>query len=218
MNVAGRAVLVVTADAALGEAISEQLEVNPGTTPVVCSGSTDALERLGTDRFAVVVADDDLADDCAESLRQTLARMHATLPVIRIGSGVPDDGITKPFRLGTLMAAVKELIEHPAQALLAPVEVGPFTFHPDTRLLEHRSSGTSDRLTEKESLILVELLLAGSAPVDRNTLLGRVWGHDTRIKTHTLETHIWRLRRKLGEDRSRARILLNVPGGYRLKA
>ncbi len=217
MNVAGKAILVVTADAALGEAIAEQLDVNPGTTSVVCLGSTDALERLRADRFAVVVADDDLADDCAESLRQTLTGMHATLPVIRIGSGIPDEGITKPFRLGTLMAAVKELVEHPAQALLAPVEVGPFTFHPDTRLLEHRPSGTSNRLTEKEALILIELLLAGSAPVDRNTLLGRVWGHDTRIKTHTLETHIWRLRRKLGENRSRARILLNVPGGYRLK-
>lgn len=217
MNVAGRAVLVVTADVALGEAIAEQLEVNPGTTPVVCSGSRDALEHLGADRFAVAIADDDLADDCAESLRQALASMHATLPVIRIGSGTPDDGVTKPFRLGTLMAAVNELIEHPAQALPAPVEVGPFTFHPDTRLLEHRPSGTSNRLTEKESLILVELLLAGTAPVDRNTLLERVWGHDTRIKTHTLETHIWRLRRKLGENRSRARILLNVPGGYRLK-
>ena len=191
--------------------------MNPGTTPVVCSGSRDALDHLGTDQFAVVIADDDLADDCAESLRKTLTRMHATLPLVRIGTGIPDGGITKPFRLGTLMAAVKELTEHPAQTLPAPVEVGPFTFHPDTRLLEHRSSGTSNRLTEKESLILVELLLAGAAPVDRNTLLGRVWGHDTRIKTHTLETHIWRLRRKLGENRSRARILLNVPGGYRLK-
>ncbi len=217
MNVAGKAILVVTADAALGEAIAEQLGVNHGTTPVVCSGSRDALEHLGTDPFAVVIADDDLADDCAELLRQTLARMHATLPLIRIGSGIPGDGICKPFRLGTLIAQVRKLLERPVQALPAPMKVGPFTFHPDTRLLEHRSSGTSNRLTEKESLILVELLLAGERPVDRSTLLGRVWGHDTRIRTHTLETHIWRLRRKLGEDRSRARILLNVPGGYRLR-
>lgn len=217
MNLAGRPILVVTADAPLGEAVAEQLDVIPGTTPVMCSGSKDALDHLGTGRFEAVIADDDLADDWADSLRQSLARMEGTISVIRIGSGISDNAITKPFRLGTLMARVKELIEHPARALLAPVEVGPFAFHPETRALEHRPSGTSNRLTEKESLILVELLLAGEAPVDRNTLLERVWGHDTRIRTHTLETHIWRLRRKLGEDRSRARILLNVPGGYRLK-
>ncbi len=216
MNLAGRAVLVVTADTPLGEAIAEQLDVNPGTTPIICSGSREALDHLGTDRFGAVIADDDLADDCVDSLRQTLSRMEGTISVIRIGSGLSDDAITKPFRLGTLMARVKELIDRPAYAVMAPVEVGPFTFHPASRALEHRPSGTSNRLTEKESLILVELLLAGEAPVDRNTLLERVWGHDTRIRTHTLETHIWRLRRKLGEDRSEARILLNVPGGYRL--
>lgn len=211
-------VLVVTADVPLGEAVAEQLDVNPGTTPVICSGSGEALDRLRTDRFGAVIADDDLADDCADFLRQALARMEGTISVIRIGSGISDSAITKPFRLGTLMARVKELIEPPAHALMAPVEVGPFTFHPETRALEHRPSGASNRLTEKESLILIELLLAGEAPVDRSTLLERVWGHDTRIRTHTLETHIWRLRRKLGEDRSQARILLNVPGGYRLKA
>lgn len=217
MNLAGRPILVVTADAPLGEAVAEQLDVIPGMTPVVCSGSKDALDRLGTDRFGAVIADDDLADDRADSLRRTLARMEGTIAVIRIGSGISDNAITKPFRLGTLMARVKESIDRPAHALMAPVEVGPFTFHPETRALEHRPSGTSNRLTEKESLILIELLLADEAPVDRNTLLERVWGHDTRIRTHTLETHIWRLRRKLGEDRSRARILLNEPGGYRLR-
>ena len=217
MNLAGRPVLVVTADTSLGEAVAEQLSAIPGVTPVISSGSGEALDHLGTDQFGAVIADDDLADDRADSLRQTLARMEGTISVIRIGSGVSDEAITKPFRLGTLMARVKELIDRPAHALMAQVEVGPFTFHPETRALEHRPSGTSNRLTEKESLILIELLLAGDVPVDRHTLLERVWGHDTRIRTHTLETHIWRLRRKLGEDRSRARILLNVPGGYRLK-
>ncbi len=217
MNLAGRPILVVTADVPLGEAVAEQLDVIPGMTPVICSGSRDALDHLGTGRFATVIADDDLTDDRTDSLRQALARMEGTISIIRIGSGISDNAITKPFRLGTLMARVKQLIEHPAHSLIAPVEVGPFTFHPETRALEHRPSRTSNRLTEKESLILIELLLAGEAPVDRNTLLERVWGHDTRIRTHTLETHIWRLRRKLGEDRARARILLNVPGGYLLK-
>ncbi len=217
MNLAGSAILVVTADVPLGDAIAEQLDANPGTTPVICSGSRQALDHLGADRFAAVIADDDMADDCAESLRQTLTRLAGNVSVIRIGSGLSDGGIMKPFRLGALMARVKNLIDRPAHALMAPVELGPFTFHPETRALEHRSRGTSNRLTEKESLILIELLLAGNAPVDRNALLERVWGHDTRIRTHTLETHVWRLRRKLEEDRSEARILLNVPGGYRLK-
>ncbi len=210
MNLADRKVLVVTPDAALGEAIAEQLDVNPGTTPVISSDSREALNHLRTERFAVVIADDDMMGVCADFL------MNAEPSLIRIGSGSSGDTITKPLRLGTLMARVTELIEHPAHVLMAPAEIGPFTFHPETRTLKHRPSGTSSRLTEKESGILVELLAAGDVPVDRNTLLARVWGHDTRIRTHTLETHIWRLRRKLGEHRFRARILLSVPGGYRL--
>ena len=217
MNPADRKVLLVTGDVALGEAIAEQLDVNPGTTPIVSSASREALDQLQTERFAIVIADDDMMDACADSLGRVLARMTTDTSVIRLGSESSGDAIIKPLRLGTLMARVTEMVAHPAHVLMTPAKVGPFTFHPETRALMHRPSGTSSRLTEKESHILLELLAAGDAPVHRNTLLARIWGHDTRIRTHTLETHIWRLRRKLREDRFCARILQSVQGGYRLK-
>ena len=72
------------------------------------------------------------------------------------------------------------------------------------------------RLTEKETAILKYLYRAGNKPVSRDTLLGEVWGYNSGVTTHTLETHIYRLRQKIEEDPSHAQILLTEQGGYRL--
>ena len=72
------------------------------------------------------------------------------------------------------------------------------------------------RLTEKETAILKHLYRAGDKVVSRDTLLGEVWGYNAGVTTHTLETHVYRLRQKIEADPSNARILLTEPGGYKL--
>jgi len=71
------------------------------------------------------------------------------------------------------------------------------------------------RLTEKETAIL-EYLGHSTDPVTREELLGAIWGYDARIDTHTLETHIYQLRRKLDPEAKGLDLLVNEQSAYRL--
>ena len=72
------------------------------------------------------------------------------------------------------------------------------------------------RLTEKETAILKYLYRAGEKAVTRDILLNEVWGYNAGVTTHTLETHIYRLRQKIERDPAAASILVTESGGYRL--
>ena len=72
------------------------------------------------------------------------------------------------------------------------------------------------RLTEKETNILKYLYRAGAKAVSREELLAEVWGYNAGVTTHTLETHVYRLRQKIEPDPGNARLLLTEAGGYRL--
>jgi len=72
------------------------------------------------------------------------------------------------------------------------------------------------RLTEKETNILKYLYRAGGKPVAREELLEEVWGYNSGVTTHTLETHVYRLRQKIEPERGTATLLMTEPGGYRL--
>src|SRR3546814_4293539 len=85
----------------------------------------------------------------------------------------------------------------------------------DLKLLTHGESKKKVRLTEKETSILKYLYRSGDAVVGRDKLLGEVWGYNAGVTTHTLETHVYRLRQTIEEDPSAAEILVTEPGGYR---
>src|SRR5437773_1976757 len=72
------------------------------------------------------------------------------------------------------------------------------------------------RLTEKETAILRFLYRAGQLPVSRETLLQEVSGYNSGVTTHTLETHIYRLRQKIEKDAANPEILVTEAGGYKL--
>jgi DNA-binding response OmpR family regulator len=91
--------------------------------------------------------------------------------------------------------------------------IGPYTFRPSAKVLVEGQKRI--RLTEKETNILKYLQRAGST-VSRDVLLHEVWGYNPAVSTHTLETHIYRLRQKIEKDPSRAQLLITESGGYRL--
>jgi len=135
--------------------------------------------------------------------------------ILGLDSGA-NDYVTKPFRLGVLLARLRAQLRQFEQSEDATFTIGPYLFRPAAKLLLIEEKNRKIRLTEKETAILKYLYRAGDAVVGRDTLLGEVWGYNAGVTTHTLETHVYRLRQKIERDPSNAEILVTEPGGYRL--
>jgi DNA-binding response OmpR family regulator len=127
-----------------------------------------------------------------------------------------NDYITKPFRLGVLLARLRAHIRQHERSDDAVFNIGPYSFQPGAKLLLETETNKKVRLTDKEAAILKYLYRTGGKVIGRDVLLDEVWGYNAGVTTHTLETHVYRLRQKIEEDPSNARILLTEPGGYRL--
>ena len=127
-----------------------------------------------------------------------------------------NDYITKPFRVGALMARLRTYIRQRERRDAAVINIGPYTFQPADKLLLNTAENKKVRLTDKETAILEYLYCAGDRIVGRDVLLNEVWGYNAGVTTHTLETHVYRLRQKIEHDPSNLQILVTGPGGYRL--
>jgi DNA-binding response OmpR family regulator len=134
--------------------------------------------------------------------------------ILGLESGA-NDYVTKPFKLGVLLARIRAQLRQHEQSEDAVFTIGPYTFKPAAKLLVDANGGKV-RLTEKETSILKYLYRAGERVVTREILLHEVWGYNAGVTTHTLETHIYRLRQKIEKDPSQAEILITETGGYKL--
>jgi DNA-binding response OmpR family regulator len=150
-----------------------------------------------------------------------------TAPVIMLTAAVQDsdtimgleaganDYVTKPFKFAVLLARIRAQLRVHEQSEDAVYRVGPYEFRPSAKTLTDQRQ-KKIRLTEKETNILKYLFRAAPSPVARDELLAEVWGYNAAVTTHTLETHIYRLRQKIEAAPAMARLLLTEPGGYRL--
>ena len=175
-----------------------------------------------------MILDVGLPDCDGRDLCQKFRRMGVKLPIIML-TGADDDEdqvrglesgandyIAKPFRLAVLLARLRRQLSSFENSEDAVFPIGPYVFRPAAKLLEERTKNKKIRLTEKEASILKFLYRAGKNPVGRQILLNEVWGYNAAVTTHTLETHIYRLRQKIEPDPTNAKLLLTDTGGYRL--
>jgi DNA-binding response OmpR family regulator len=126
-----------------------------------------------------------------------------------------NDYVAKPFKFAVLLARVRAHLRQHEQSEDAVFAIGRFSFRPAQKLMTDEAGGKI-RLTEKETSILKFLYRAGEKPVTRDVLLTQVWGYNSGVTTHTLETHIYRLRQKVERDPSNAELLVTEAGGYKL--
>ena len=124
--------------------------------------------------------------------------------------------ITKPFRLGLFLAHLESILARRFSNKTGVISIGQYGFDQNRNLFFDSCGSNIIRLTDKETAILAFLCLYQDQVVSRTTLLREVWGYRDNIKTHTLETHIYRLRKKLRELPKTANILVTTDGGYRL--
>ena len=225
---AGRRVLIVDDDGALRQSLAEQLELHEEFVCVECGTAAQALEMVNSGRFDTIVLDVGLPDMDGRELCRLVRDAGVQVPIVMLTGADSDadtvlgldagadDYVTKPFRLSVLLARLRSHLRQSEHSDDAVFTIGPYTFRPSAKLLLDPGGRKKVRLTEKETAILKFLYRAGDQAIRRDTLLGEVWGYNAGVTTHTLETHVYRLRQKIERDPTRAEILVTEPGGYRL--
>jgi DNA-binding response OmpR family regulator len=222
-----RTILIVDDDPALRRSLAEQLELHAEFASRECGSGAAALGLVQEQAFDAVLLGAVLPDIEGHELCRRLRRtgIHAPIVMLAAADGLADreralaaganDYVNKPLRVSDLLARLRAQLRQSGGGDDAVVTIGPYAFQPSARLLRDPSGRRQVRLTDKEAAILKFLYRAGKA-IGRETLLDAVWGYNAGVTTHTLETHVYRLRRKIERDPAKAEILVTEPGGYRL--
>jgi len=225
-----RPILIVDDDQALRAMLAEQLNVDGEFAASEAETASEAEEKINAKeaRFDALILDVGLPDGDGRDLCARLRRNGIKVPIIMLTGSEQEadvvrgldsganDYITKPFRLAELLARLRAQLRSFENSEDAVFNIGPYMFRPSAKLLQDQARNRRIRLTEKEAAILKFLYRAGTRPVARQVLLNEVWGYNAAVTTHTLETHIYRLRQKIEPDPSNARLLVTEGGGYRL--
>ncbi|MFN3607955.1 MAG: response regulator transcription factor [Hyphomonas sp.] len=221
-------ILIVDDEADLRDTLAEQFELSDDFTALTAGNGQDALDKLGEERVDIVILDVDMPGMNGREVCRQMREKGLRMPVIMLTgrSGDSDtvagleaganDYVSKPFSFAVLLARVRTQLRSFEQTEDATFDIGPYEFRPSMKVLRTKE-GRRIRLTEKETEILKFLYRAGGKAVARETLLSEVWGYNAAVTTHTLETHIYRLRQKVEPDPSNAQLLLTDTGGYRLR-
>lgn len=222
-------ILIVDDEADFRDTLSEQFELSEGFQVTSAGTGEEALTLAAAQRVDIIVLDVDMPgiNGIETCKRLRAAGIRAPIIMLTGRTGEADtvagldaganDYVTKPFTFSVLLARVRAQLRSFEQTEDATFEIGPYEFRPSTKTLRTKE-GKRIRLTEKETEILKYLYRAGGKAVARETLLSEVWGYNAAVTTHTLETHIYRLRQKVEPDPGNACLLLTDPGGYRLQA
>ena len=223
-----KTVLLIDDDDDLREALAEQLALHEEFRAVQAATASEGI-RLGREiRADLILLDIDLPDMDGREACRLLRKDGVSTPIIMLTAQDSDadtvlgldsganDYVTKPFRFAVLLARIRAHLRSHEQSEDAVFQIGPYEFRPAAKMLTD-TAGRKVRLTEKETNILKYLYRAGAKPVSREELLTEVWGYNAGVTTHTLETHIYRLRQKIEPEPGLARLLLTESGGYRLQ-
>jgi DNA-binding response OmpR family regulator len=220
-------ILLVDDDEALREALAEQLALHEEFVTRQAASAAAAREHIKAAKPDLIVLDVGLPDLDGRALCRELRAANIQSPVIMLTAAGSEsdtidgfesganDYVTKPFRFGVLLARIRAQLRSHEQTEDAVFQIGPYQFKPGVKMLLDPQSKRV-RLTEKETSILKFLYRAGAGVVGREVLLREVWGYNAGVTTHTLETHIYRLRQKIEKDPTKAELLVTEPGGYRL--
>ena len=222
-----RKILIVDDDTELREALVEQLALHDEFEAISVDSGTKGVAEAKQGQIDLVIMDVGLPDVDGREAVRILRKNGFKAPIIMLTGHDTDsdtilglesganDYITKPFRFAVLLARIRAQLRQHEASEDAVFTIGPYTFRPSSKLLMC-PKGSKIRLTEKETAILRFLYRAGQKPVSRETLLQEVWGYNSGVTTHTLETHVYRLRQKVEKDAASPAILVTDAGGYKL--
>ncbi len=220
-------ILLVDDDSDLREALAEQLMLVEEFDVYEAESGGSGIERARSELHDLVILDVGLPDMDGREACRLMRKQGVKCPIVMLTGHNSDsdtilgldaganDYVAKPFKFPVLLARIRAQLRQHEQSEDAVFSIGPYSFRPSAKTLVDENE-QKIRLTEKETNILKFLYRAGGRMVERDVLLHEVWGYNAGVTTHTLETHIYRLRQKIEPDPSNASILLTVAGGYRI--
>ena len=223
-----RRVIVIDDDDDLRETLVDQLALHDDFETAQAGSAAEGLELCKSEHIDLVLLDVGLPDMDGREVCKQLRKSGLKCPIIMLTAqdteadtilgldAGANDYVTKPFRFAVLLARIRAQLRQHEQSEDAVFAIGDYTFKPASKLLTAEEGAKKIRLTEKETSILKYLYRAGEKVVTREVLLHEVWGYNAGVTTHTLETHIYRLRQKIEKDPSRAELLITETGGYKL--
>jgi DNA-binding response OmpR family regulator len=215
-----RSILLVDDDPDLRETLAEQLSMHEEFQVLQEENASKGVQTARAGSIDLLIMDVGLPDMDGREAVKMLRKGGFKAPIIMLTAQDTDsdtilgleaganDYVTKPFRFAVLLARIRAQLRQHEQSEDATFTIGPYT------LTDQR--GSKVRLTEKEAAIIKYLYRAERKVVTRDVLLEEVWGYNSGVTTHTLETHVYRLRQKIERDPSNAEILVTESGGYKL--
>ena len=222
-----RSILLVDDDDDLREALMEQLALYDEFSLTQATTAGDGIRLAKEDHTDLLIMDVGLPDMDGREAVKLLRKGGFKSPIIMLTGHDTDsdtilgleaganDYIAKPFKFAVLLARIRAQLRQHEQSEDAVFTIGDYSFRPAQKMMV-TDDGGKVRLTEKETSILKYLYRADQKVITRNILLEEVWGYNSGVTTHTLETHIYRLRQKIEKDPSNAALLVTESGGYKL--
>ena len=220
-------IIIIDDDDLLRDSLKEQFSLHEEFHVTEAATATAGVKAVKAEHADLVILDVNLPDMDGREACKLMRRGGYKGPVIMLTAQTSEsdtilgldsganDYVTKPFRFAVLLARIRAHLRQHEHSEDAVFKVGPYTFKPSAKVLV-RDDNRKVRLTEKETAIIKFLLRSGEQIVSRDVLLQDVWGYNAGVTTHTLETHVYRLRQKIERDPSHAEILVTEGGGYKL--
>jgi DNA-binding response OmpR family regulator len=222
-------ILIIDDDSDLREALVEQFNHEEGFVAKAAGSAAEGFDAAAQMKPAAIVLDVSLPDMDGFEACQQLRDRGVRAPIIMLTGAAQEeeqqvrgleaganDYVLKPFKFSVLLARIRAHLRSHEASEDATYRIGPYEFRPAMRLLVDPAQKKL-RLTDKETAILRYLYRSGEKPVGRDELLREVWGYNSNVTTHTLETHIYRLRQKIEPDVQSPKLLITETGGYRLQ-
>jgi DNA-binding response OmpR family regulator len=222
-----RKILVIDDEEDLRESLTDQIALHEEFETASAGTAAEGMAKAKAENVDLILMDVGLPDMDGREACKLLRKNGFKGPIVMLTAQASDsdtilglesganDYITKPFKFAVLLARIRAQLRQHEQSEDAVFTIGPYSFKPAAKLLLD-DNGSKVRLTEKETSILKYLYRAGEKVVSREVLLHEVWGYNAGVTTHTLETHIYRLRQKIEKDPSSAELLVTETGGYKL--
>jgi DNA-binding response OmpR family regulator len=220
-------ILIVACDDASCQSLKRDLAEQGNYLVSGVTSARTALALMGSEQFAAILVESALPEMSGSDFCRLVRRQRIRNPIIVLGSGGDadvilaleagaNDYITTPFNTAVLLARLRAHLRQYEESDDAALPLGRFLFRPGAKLLVDPAAKKKMRLTELETAMLKYLYRAGDQPTPREKLLAEVWGYNRTANTHTIESHVHRLRRKLERDPRKAELLVTESGGYRL--